>query len=62
MDKIVEITICDDCIDFSEDSKTIYKRNFAYCLSAFTSVVFVSGLLYWTYVVLKDIEASNPYH
>lgn len=57
-EKHISITICDDCMnmDVFEDSRIIHRRHCLYFVSSLISSLFLVGLFYWTWVVIRDID------
>jgi hypothetical protein len=58
-DRSVYVQIFDDYMDNCEESKREYRLECIYYSSAVATIGFVIGLLYWTYVVLEELDANR---
>ena len=59
--KEIRITICDDCMnwmdmDMIKESRIIHKRHCLYFFSALVTSVFLGGVLYWSWIVMRDMD------
>jgi len=57
--KHISITICDDCMDIDgmyDDTIRVRRRECIYVSSAVFSVIFVSSLFLWCYMIIMDMD------
>ena len=64
--KEIRITICDDCMncmdmDMLEETRIIHKRHCLYFCSALITSVFLGGVLYWSWIVLCEMDELYDY-
>jgi len=58
----VSILICDDCMDamdmddFQANARRMYTRRFIYYGSAVATMVFMTVLCIWSYMVVMEVE------
>jgi hypothetical protein len=61
--KEVSIFICDDCMeimdmdDLNVNSRRIYRRQLVYYMSAIVTILFMTGLCIWSYIVIMEVES-----
>ena len=59
----ISILICDDCMDamdiddFQANARRVYIRSFIYYGSAVVTMVFMTALCIWSYIVIIDVES-----
>jgi hypothetical protein len=63
--KEISLSICDDCIPFEEPlhdtEKRIYRKKYVYYGSCIMTVVFMTVIFYWSYlIIITDI--ANTLH
>jgi hypothetical protein len=63
----ISILICDDCMDamdmddFQANARRVYIRSFIYYGSAVVTMVFMTALCIWSYIVVMEVD-SMPDH